>query len=103
MSDLKVMTCAISGKKTIVDDNGDGTATVICSLQKGVEAYKRIEQLEKENSEFLQLACDIQSMCIGELTMGYKIDPCLVGEMISKYTGFTAEELRLKLKDNNND
>ena len=59
-----------------------------------------IDRLEQENAELreftqklLQELCDIQSQCIGELAMDYKLDAQSIGESIHNVTGMTNPEL----------
>lgn len=52
------------------------------------------------NLEYKLLSClyDIQQMCIGEITMNYKLDAEHIGDMISETTGMNVRELEEKLK-----
>lgn len=54
---------------------------------------KQIEELKEKNKILLKELCDIQGMCIGELTMNYKLDAEDIGCGISKVTGMTHPEL----------
>ena len=54
---------------------------------------------EREILRLLEELDDIQSQCIGELAMGYKLDAQSIGESISKATGMTNPELKKYLLD----
>lgn len=42
----------------------------------------------------LSLLCEIQSMCMGEVTMGYRLDAHYIGQIITSFTGLSCPELR---------
>ena len=67
-------------------------------LESFKQKDERIAELEKENFKLLELACDIQQSCIGEIAMNYKIDAAMTGEMIYSVTGMTAPVLCEHLK-----
>ncbi len=54
---------------------------------------ERIKELEDKNTDLLQSLYEIQSECIGELAMGYKVDAQGIGSRISIVTGLTNPEL----------
>ena len=49
-------------------------------------------------TELLAALTDISNMCIGTLTMGYKLDPEHIGELIHSATGLTNPELNNLVK-----
>ncbi len=49
--------------------------------------------------KLLKCLSEIQSMCVGELTMNYKLDAQSIGEMIYKATGKTEPLLRAHIKE----
>lgn len=73
------------------------TKTLIDSIERKREAItkqaERIKELEDKNTDLLQSLYEIQSECIGELAMGYKVDAQGIGERISIVTGLTNPEL----------
>lgn len=58
----------------------------------------QITQLEKDKAELLHALHAIQSACIGEIAMGYKLGAESIGSDISKATGMTHPELTEYLK-----
>lgn len=82
-------------------DEGFASVGVIALLESACAVMEQqqedLEQLRKERDELLRELCDIQGMCIGEITMGYKLDADSVGCGISKATGMTHPELLAKL------
>lgn len=67
------------------------------SDKKISEELKRLteenKQLREFNKKILQELCEIQSQCVGEVVMGYKLDAYSVGCSISQVTGMTNPEL----------
>ena len=64
---------------------------------------KELKTTEKEQVHSNDLLCvlaEISSMCVGEITMGYKLDAHAIGEMIYNATGMTSPELRQYIKEN---
>lgn len=55
------------------------------------------DRMAEENKKLLIALCDIQGMCIGDVAMGYKLDPESIGMMIYEATGMTHPELSAKL------
>ncbi|AUR87932.1 hypothetical protein NVP1106O_09 [Vibrio phage 1.106.O._10N.286.51.F7] len=55
------------------------------------------DKLTDINKKLLVALCDIQGMCIGDIAMGYKLDPESIGMMIYEATGMTHPELSAKL------
>ncbi len=58
------------------------------------QANERIKELELSNEKMLDCMYSIYNMCIGDLTMGCKIDANAVGEEIFCATGMTIEQMR---------
>ena len=48
--------------------------------------------------KLLEVLSEISNMCIGDMAMGYKLDPSTIGEMIYKATGMTNPELNDMIK-----
>lgn len=48
---------------------------------------KDYEQLEAENKRLRECLNDIQSQCVGEIAMGYKLDAEDLGRMVYEKTG----------------
>lgn len=46
-----------------------------------------------DNIELLVTLTEISNLCIGDLTMGYKLDAQAIGEMIGKATGMNNPDL----------
>ena len=44
-------------------------------------------------NKLLAALAEIQNACIGEITMGYRLDAMHIGELISSATGMTNPEL----------
>lgn len=69
------------------------------------ELVKEIEVLKAErdalasyNITILECLSDIQSQCIGEITMSFKLDPEFIGRQIYEATGLTYPELLAKVR-----
>ena len=62
------------------------------------ETEANLQRKDKIINKLLQELCDIQSACIGELTMGYKMDANSIGNKISETTEMTHPELVEHLK-----
>ncbi len=60
----------------------------------------RVTELEDKNIALLQCLFEIQSECIGELAMGYKLDAQSIGESITQTTKLAHPEL-LELLERN--
>ncbi len=52
-----------------------------------------LAESQAEVERLRECLCSIQSMCIGELSMNYKLDACSIGQMISNATKKTHPEL----------
>ena len=52
-----------------------------------------------DQQKLLKCLIDIQNMCIGEITMDWKLDPNYIGTLITEATGMTNPELN-ELKNN---
>ncbi|CAM0051887.1 hypothetical protein VPHF89G1_0005 [Vibrio phage F89 g1] len=61
------------------------------------EKINNHDRMVEENKKLLTALCDIQGMCIGDIAMGYKLDPESIGMMIYEVTGMTHPELSAKL------
>jgi len=53
--------------------------------------------------KYLAVLCEIQNMCIGEITMSYKLDAEHIGAMIADVTGMTNPELNKLVSEMKND
>ena len=62
-------------------------------------AINQHDALVAMNAELIKMASDISQMCVGEITMGYKIDAQSIGEYISSVKGLNSEELVAKAKE----
>ena len=51
-----------------------------------------------KTDKLLEALSEISNMCIGEIAMGYKLDACLIGEIIYKATGLTNPQLDEHIK-----
>ena len=51
-----------------------------------------------DHIELLEVLSEISHMCIGQLTMGYRLDANYIGEIIYEATGMTNPELNDHLK-----
>ncbi|CAL9959636.1 hypothetical protein VPHK24_0050 [Vibrio phage K24] len=60
-------------------------------------AVNNFDESLSVNEKLLTALCDIQGMCIGEITMSYKLDAESIGMMIYEATGLTHPELSEKL------
>jgi hypothetical protein len=52
-----------------------------------------------ETNELIIALSEISNMCVGEVAMGYKLDACLIGEIIYKATGLTNPQLDEYVKE----
>ena len=66
-------------------------------IEHVAHAINNHDRMVEENKKLLIALCDIQSMCIGDIAMGYKLDPESIGMMIYEATGMTHPELSAKL------
>lgn len=57
------------------------------------EALSLCKPMKQGEGELLRVLSEISSMCVGEITMGYKLDAQHIGEMIAKSTGMTQPDL----------
>ena len=53
---------------------------------------------DEDNLKLLSALCEISNMCIGDITMGYKLDANHIGELIYEATGKTNSELNALFK-----
>lgn len=65
------------------------------------DAESEITAITKQRDALLKELRDIQSSCIGEITMGYKLDAESIGASISKATGMTHPEIVSELNKGN--
>lgn len=61
----------------------------------------QLTTITKQRDALLKELRDIQSSCIGEITMGYKLDAESIGASISKATGMTHPEIVSALNKGN--
>ena len=45
-----------------------------------------LQNMARDNAELVRALADISNMCIGEISMGYKLDAQYIGELIFKVT-----------------
>ena len=62
--------------------------------QVAQELVKRINM----HDDLMRALCGIQQMCIGDISMVYKLESETIGQLISAATGLTARELLEKCK-----
>jgi len=61
---------------------------------------ERIVELEKKRVKLLSCLLDIQSACIGQITLSYGLDAEYIGRQITDATGMTYPELDKELEAN---
>lgn len=88
MGEINLRVGTVGGQRVIATN--DNPSTIICKIEDVPSYIERIKMLEG-------VLCDIQGMCIGELAMGYNLDACQIGAMISEATGMTHPEIYEKL------
>lgn len=107
MSDLKMV--VMGGKAFIVDvikpNPSIKDGFYVRYQDGGTDSFKsqylidlpceieEVAQLKADKAELLEALTDISNMCIGEISMGYKLDAQSIGESIYKATGLTNPEL----------
>ncbi len=88
--------CACCGAKTGSQQKSKEVQIKIWnvrSTQAIINQDKKIAGLEQKLNKCQSVMADISSMCVGELTMNYKLDAMCIGEMIYQATGMTQPEL----------
>lgn len=70
-------------------------------LQKTIDLANKCMK-EKQERIDRQLSCltDISNMCVGDIAMGYKLDPHAIGQAIHECTGKTNPELNEMVNKN---
>jgi hypothetical protein len=102
MSKSNIIVGNIGGENWVGTNNG-GIGKMLFKLNDSeelkinhdrlVEENKRIDKLEDKITVLLQCLYEIQSECIGEIAMGYKLDAQSIGESITHVTGLNNPEL----------
>jgi len=57
------------------------------------ELEQQLEEVNANNARLREAFTDISNMCIGEISMNYKLDAQCVGQIIYEATGLTNPEL----------
>ena len=86
------------GGMTIANFDYEFVSTLSTSMaEHSAHAINNHDELVEVENKLLSVLCDIQGMCIGDIAMGYKLDPESIGTMIYEATGMTHPELSEKL------
>ena len=84
----------------LADFHRENTLEEAHSMAKAAAyAIDHHDALVAMNKELIKMSSSISQMCVGELTMGCRLDPQTIGEYIYSVTSMNSEELTAKAKE----
>lgn len=75
--------------------NNTELGQIVVTIQRvdGATPCDKLTTITEERDRLREALTKIIDMCVGEIAMGYKIDPQHVGQIIYEATGMNAEQL----------